>query len=63
MNMLKNHFNHLSHFWMNLWHHLNQPLLNPDQPAIAAPIERDSSDTVQFLERCWARDCSSEKHG
>ena len=68
MNTLKNQFNHFSHFWMDLWHSFNLPLLDPGTSAIAAPgeidpIERPPVDTIQFLERCWELDCTSEKHG
>ena len=52
--------NHISYFWMNLWHYLNQPIFSKAKSTPPNPFEPSHIDTTQFLERCWEVDCTSE---
>lgn len=40
-----------------LWHYLNQPIFSPTVKLILNPVRFGKVYRIQYLERCWYRDC------
>ena len=55
--------NKIGHFWLMLWHYLQQPLFDQNRPFIWNPFKLEQAENIQFLERCWELDNPLEKYG
>ena len=52
----------LRRVWLASWQYLNQPIFDSQSQAVWKPSRFWYLYKIQFLERCWLKECTAKSH-